>query len=193
MEILFSKNVFSSFHCALSDWFLNIKSCSKSDEVRANKFATKTQLSSLEVLGFIFPVSVLFDEGVSTDTLLTLCLLTQAGTAAACGNTIIRFSFCSQLNYNSLTGRHCPPSPGKLPHRIWLCNVDHRTTGPTDQHHCLRGLTFRTEHWALRTEHWALSIEDWALRTEQCEDWAVRTEQWGLSSEDWGLSTCLFA
>ena len=76
------------------------------------------------MLGFIFPLPVLFDEGVSTDTLLTLCLLTQAGSAPACGN-IIYLLFRTNLILSLEDVLVLQSTPGKLPSRISVGNEDH--------------------------------------------------------------------
>ena len=109
------------------------------------------------MLGFIFPLPVLFDEGVSTDTLLTLCLLTQAGSAPACGNTIY-------LLFGTKLILSLEDVDVVIHHQETWCELDQHSS----------------EHWPLRTE--SCEVVTWWLISEI---WYLRTRIWGrwLSAE----------
>ena len=137
------------------------------------------------MLGFIFPLPVLFDEGVSTDTLLTLCLLTQAGSAPACGNIIyLLFRTNLILSLDDVVVLHQESYQAESQ---WVTRTisHHLNWSLRIQESGLNFQDIRAESGHLSNEFWGLRSEDWRLWTEHMPFCFVKINRRKVDWEDW--------
>ena len=142
------------------------------------------------MLGFIFPLPVLFDEGVSTDTLLTLCLLTQAGSAPACGNIIyLLFRTNLILSLDDVVVLHQESYQAESQWVMRTISID--LWGFRNQDWTFRTWGLKADIWAMNFENWGLKTEDWRLWTEHMPFCFVKINRRKVDWEDWGLVRAL--